>query len=326
MIDRLSSRRKLESRNLLKKILDSSFFWNKKMQGNLIRFIFLVWIISYQSCSFSASIWNEAANIGYWFYKEPIYKRSENKFQDDKVKDKSKCSNINTWSIHCGFVDPTKLGLRKEMAFSFEQKQYRELLKNFSMNSNDKNAVFEWQRFNDWAIAQAMAAAYVSEFNIAQHPELDSTIMHPFSQFGNLIIKNFNNAMRDDFFNMLSKSSLLVFFTRSNCNFCHYQSEIVKMLESKTHIPVWNASLDKNHLPNFNHYLVEPDTLRPAQYLHVSTVPVIFLYLAPQAGGGSQEHWIRLATGLTSADIIEDRILRFVQGYRQTLKPINHEN
>lgn len=275
------------------------------------------------TCSFSNSIWDKPASIGYWFYKEPISRKLDNAFQDNKIKNKSKCLSINTWSIDCGFVEPTNLGLNKAMAFSFEQKQYKELLRNLSMNSDDKNAVFEWQKFNHWAVSQAMTAAYVSEFNIAQHPELDSTITHPFSQFGNLIIRNFNNVMQEDFFNMLSRSSLLVFFTRSNCSFCHYQADIVRMLAAKTHIPVWDASLDRNHLPNFDHYLVAPDTLKPAQYLHVSTVPAVFLYLAPQAEGNSQEHWIRLATGLTSVDVIENRILRFVQDYRSALMKPN---
>ena len=285
----------------------------------IIRFFVSVLIIFSPALSFSDSIWDKSANIGYWFYKEPL---SHEMDRDKKYREnRSKCSNIKTWSIDCGFVDPMTLNLSRDEAFSFEQREYKALLRNFSMNSNDKSAVFQWQRFNDWAIDQAMVAAYTSEFNIAQHPELDSTIAHPFSQFGTLILKNFNNAMQEDFFKMLAKSSLLVFFTRSNCSFCHYQADILRMLASKTHIPVWDASLDRNHLPNFSHYLVAPDTLKPAQYLHVSTVPAIFLYLAPQATGGSQEHWIRLATGLTSAEVIENRILRFAQDYRKALKP-----
>ena len=276
--------------------------------------IFIILLIPV--CSFSSSIWDQPARIGYWFYKESIEHLGK---KTKELLTKSKCTNSKTWSINCGFVDPSAFGLSKAEAFIFEQKEYKELLHNFSMNSNDHRAVLQWQRFNDWAISQALAASYSSEFNIAQHPELDSTIAHPFSQFANLIIKNTDKAMQDDFFTMLAKSSLLVFFTRSNCNFCHYQVEIVHMLENKTHIPVWDASLDTGHLSNFTHYLVAPDTLKPAQYLHVSTVPTLFLYLAPQAGENSQEHWIRLATGLTTEDVIEHRILRFVQNYRHAL-------
>ena len=283
---------------------------------HIIKIIFVI-IVFYPVCLYSKSIWEKPAGIGYWFYKNTIiYNITNRKINNIQ---KSKCFNNSSWSVSCGFVDPTKLGLNKEQAFLFEQKEYKELLRNFSMYSNNYTAVLQWQKFNNWVLNQAMAASYSSEFNIAQNPELDSAISHPFSQFANLIIKNMENTKKQNFFNMLAKTSLLVFFTRSNCSFCHYQADIVHILEEETHIPVWNASLDTGHLPGFNRYLLLPDTLRPAQYLHVSTVPTLFLYLAPASKTGSQEHWIRLATGLTSADVIENRILRFVQDYRRAL-------
>ncbi len=277
--------------------------------------IISVIILTLPVCSFSKSIWFDSANIGYWFYKEPVLQNTNRV----NKKDTQNCLNSIKWTVDCGFIDPTKLRLNKEETFLFEQKEYKALLHNFSMGPNDHHAVLQWQKFNDWAIGQAMTAAYSSEFNIAQHPELDSTIAHPFSQFANLIMKNVDDVMREDFFNMLSKTSILVFFTRSNCNFCHHQADIIHILEEKTHIPVWNASLDTNYLPNFNRHLLAPTTLLPAKYLHISTVPTLFLYLAPQGGSNSQEHWIRLSTGLTSEDIIENRILQFSKNYRRGL-------
>jgi thiol-disulfide isomerase/thioredoxin len=163
-----------------------------------------------------------------------------------------------------------------------------------------------------------MTASYTWEYNLVQHPELDPRIRSPVSQFGNLMVINIEKDKEKDFFALLAKSSILVYFSRSDCIACEKEVPIIKALSQETQIPVWNASLDSAPLKGFDNVMVAPATLKPAALLSVEWVPALFLYLAPLSPGGS-EQWIRIGNGLTDLPTLKNRIINFVEAYRHAL-------
>lgn len=242
---------------------------------------------------------------GWWFYDV-----SNNDVNKSEYSNNDDCTNPLKWTISCGFIKPTN--------YEFEQKQYQELIRWYAMNANSVEAVYQFQRFNFWAVSQAMTASYVWQFNLAQHPELDTSIKVPISQFANAIVTNINQSSRNELFKLLSTNSILVFFTRSNCLYCHQQSPIILNLSMKTGIPVWNVSLDDNAMPNYARIIKAPQSTAPAKVLQVNIVPTLFLYLSPIDKKFSGQ-WIRVATGLVTSEVIEERIANFVQAFRNAI-------
>ncbi|MDA0910090.1 MAG: conjugal transfer protein TraF [Proteobacteria bacterium] len=247
---------------------------------------------------------------------------------------KERCDNPDQWSVDCGFIDP-------KGNFDFEQKQMHKLLQNQSMNPNDPNAVYQWQRFNMWMVNQATQAAYMSAYNRLQHPDINPAISLPTSQFGNLLMKGLNEAGEKAMFKKLAESSILIFFTRHGaentkyyCPVCKAMASIMLMVQHDTGITTYEASLDDKHFDVFKHfednskkvrvfdpktgqYLNESRSTIMAQLLHVKIVPTVFLFLKGDPKTGKGATMVRVSIGAESADTIETRILNFAHAIQK---------
>lgn len=138
---------------------------------------------------------NSLANLdrnpakGWYFYEKKVQPQElvfslfplqgQTKQTDNK---KNTCPDPLKWTVDCGFINPTTLGLSSEQAFKFEQKQYKSLLRNYSLYPNDVDAVYRFQKFNMWVLNQAMTASYTWQYNLAQHPDVDANVQVPVSQ------------------------------------------------------------------------------------------------------------------------------------------------
>lgn len=244
------------------------------------------------------AVWKRSPEIGFWFY-DSVVPHVKQVLID--------CQHPASWKVACGFIPPQKFMLSGEAAYQLEQKEYKTLLKDFVLNPNHLSSVLRWQRFNHWVIQRATEAAYSSQFMITQHPELSSNLSSPLSHFARLALRPIEAKKHQAFFNRLAQSSALVYFSKSSCPYCRRQRPIIEDLSQKTGMPLWEASLDKN--PTV--------TLIPARLLKVSRIPTLFLYLFPEEKRAGI--WIRLATGLTDEKTVEDRMIMFVQAYRDAL-------
>jgi thiol-disulfide isomerase/thioredoxin len=145
-------------------------------------------------------------------------------------------------------------------------------------------------------------------------------VKNPTSQFALLMVSNIQGDKEKEFFKLLSESSFLVYYTRTDCEYCHIQAPIIQRLAKETGLKVYNASLDQRHLEGFDDYMTDPETRKPAEILKVSTVPTLFLYLKPKLDDATQaQQWIRVATGLTTEDVIKERMIDFVRAYRHAI-------
>jgi hypothetical protein len=223
------------------------------------------------------------------------------------------CKKAGTWTKSCGFVDPGT-------DYDFQAKQRDALLVGMSMSQNDPKAVEEFQYYMRWVMGRASEVANLWQFNMIQNPELDPSAKQPISTVGLRMMTDVKKGQSKEIFKIIKEEGgMVVFFTKSDCEFCHAMAPSMSRISAAMQIPVRNASLDSKCLPSFlEGCLAGEDVQAPAQALQVTTVPTAFLYVKPNT-------WIRIATGITDDETMKSRIFSFYSAYRNALlKGVNN--
>lgn len=294
----------------------------------------MTYLLSNNNYSFAENNFNVnrvKAERGRYFYEIPkkpvtlILRRLPNQGtgSGSLTKKDNPCLNKEKWSVACGFIDPTLLGLTSDQAFEFEQKEYKGLMRQFALYPNDAEAVFKFQKFNMWVLNKAMTASYTWQYNLAQHPDIDANVQVPVSQFGIQMIKNIEKDSEKSFWHNLSKTAFFVLITRSDNPLCQSQGTLMHLLEQETGMTVWNFSIDENHLPGFDHvmhYQTLPKATQQAILHHIQLdwLPSVYLYLKPMQEN-KVGHWIRVTSGITTLDEIKERTINFVEAFRHAI-------
>ncbi|MFD3303862.1 conjugal transfer protein TraF [Alteromonas macleodii] len=223
----------------------------------------------------------------------------------NKPDESEKCTNKDNWSEDCGFVDPGT-------DFEFQAMQRDIFLKNLLMKSSDPKSVENMQRYQKWLITKAVQASKVWEFNLAQKPELSASAFSPVTSFGLTMA----TQLRDDtteavISEVRNEGGIYVWFTRTDCPYCHKQTVTMKRIERNYDINIRNASLDGSCMEGFEDDCVTaPLTLEGAKQLKVDIVPSMFVYLP------KDNTWIRLTNGVESISTITNRIKNFFLGVK----------
>ncbi|WP_018234209.1 conjugal transfer protein TraF [Thioalkalivibrio thiocyanodenitrificans] len=259
---------------------------------------------------------NERVERGWWFYEAPPETEEEEiwtipppsaaKPAEPDQGPEDPCLDKDTWTVSCGFVNPGN-------DFSFQERQRDELLNHMVMNPQDRKAVEAFQYYTKWMMDQATAVASMWTFNRVQNPELDPRVTYPVTNFGLRILHDIRESNSGDIFDFLSENGYLVYFSRTDCVYCHNMRPVLEMVAERTGLSIWNASLDEDCMPGFEQLcMVAPATLDPASVLEVSIVPSIFLYVEPDT-------WIRVGNGIVTYDVLESRIVNFFSAYRAAM-------
>lgn len=217
------------------------------------------------------------------------------------------CKKPETWKPDCGFVDPGT-------DFSFQAKQRDALLERMSVAQNDPKAVEAFQYYMRWAIERTVEATNLWWYNMVQNPELDPAVSQPISTVGLRLMTDVKSAKAREIFDLVaSEGGFLVYFSRSDCTFCHQMQDTLLRVSQSTGLKVLNASLDEKCMPGFAEGCKTfPATAVPAQALQVTTVPAVFLFVPKNT-------WIRVATGVVDADSVTTRISQFFTAWRTAL-------
>ncbi len=218
------------------------------------------------------------------------------------------CAHRGTWTAPCGFRDPGH-------SFAFQAKERDALMQSMVMNPEDPRAVLQFQKYNQWLANEAIQVANMWYFNEVQHPGLNPQSTNPISEFGLQLAENVKRNSEDEIFGYLSKHALLLDFTRQSCYYCHAMAPNAMALSKATKIPIYDASLSTSGcLPGFpgDHCVTAPFSIKPAEILHVKTVPTLFLFVKPDT-------WIRVGTGVVDQATLESRIVDFVSAYRTAI-------
>jgi len=255
---------------------------------------------------------------GWWFYDDPVKEEEEEYIyippkaepqtakQEEQQPEKDPCQDVETWTVDCGFVDPGK-------SFEFQAKQRDELLESMVMSPNDYKTVEAFQYYMKWMFDQAVELGNTWYYNRMQNPELDPQAAQPISSFGLKLASQVKENRSAGIYKAIAEDGgMLIFFTRSDCSYCHSMKDTILGVARDTGIEVWNASLDEQCLDGFENCMVAPETHMPASALQISVVPSLVLYVKPNT-------WIRLSNGVSDQQTIKSRMVNFFSAYRAAL-------
>ena len=223
-----------------------------------------------------------------------------------------KCSTMRTWTAKCGFVNPGD-------SFAFQAKERDALLRQMSMEPDNRAAVQAAQYYMRWVTDRAIEAANVWQYNLVQNPSLDPTVRMPFSQLGLQLMTGVKTARAKSIYAVLKREkAFLVYFSRYNCDFCQAMDRILLYMREDHGISIWNTPIDGKCMPNFkNHCYTGRKAVIAAELLHVRVVPTVFLYVP--GGTPAQDLWMRVSTGFTDEQALSGRIVSFFTAYRRAL-------
>jgi glutaredoxin len=259
-----------------------------------------------------------------WFYFEDGKKKVEPEAETPtappattppmaKKPPEDRCKNPAKWTSDCGFVEPG-------MNFDFQAKQRDALLVNMTMSQNDPKAVEQFQYYMRWVMGRASEVANLWAFNMVQNPDLDPQTKQPISTFGIRMMTDVQKGRADEIYKVLKEEGgTLVYFSKSDCHFCHAMSNSIRRISTEMEIPVRNASLDDKCMPGFEvGCMAGSAVIEPAKALNVTTVPTVFLYVKPNT-------WIRISTGVSDDTTMKERVFSFFSAYRTAmLKGVNN--
>lgn len=253
-----------------------------------------------------------------WFFFEDPPKKVEPEFEPAPPKPtlpselppppkEEKCTKKETWTPECGFVNPGD-------DFEFQSKQRDTLMQRMSMSQNDPKAVEDFQYYMRWVLERTAETTNLWWYNMVQNPDLDPSVSSPVSTFGLRLMTEVQQGKDKEIFDLVkSEGGFFVYFSRTDCVFCHQMGDVLRLLSSRTGLQVRNASLDEKCMPGFaDGCMVAPTTHVPAQMLQVSTVPTVFLYIKPNT-------WLRISTGVVDLESILTRTVQFFSAYRSAL-------
>lgn len=253
-----------------------------------------------------------------WFFFEDPPKQEEEEKQAPMPKPElpnklppppkeERCKKKETWSTDCGFVNPGT-------DFEFQSKQRDELMQRMTVSKNDPKAVEAFQYYMRWVLERTSDVTNNWWYNMVQNPELDPTVSAPVSTLGLRLMTDVQRNQADEIFKLIkSEGGFLVYFSRTDCAFCHQMATPLGILKRTTGLEIRNASLDGTCMPGYEQgCMTAPATLAPAQALQVSTVPALFLYVPKNT-------WLRIATGVVDAESMKNRTVQFFAAYRNAL-------
>lgn len=253
---------------------------------------------------------------GWFFFEDPPKPVEEEPAPPPKAEFPSKlppppkekkCVDKASWSPECGFVDPGT-------DFEFQAKQRDALMERMSVQRNDPKAVEAFQYYMRWVLERTAETTNLWWYNMVQNPDLDPNVRAPVSAFGLRLMTDVQRGHEKEIFDLVkAEGGFFVYFSRSDCVFCHQMKDVLSALSRRTGLVVRNASLDTTCMPGFEEGCMKaPETEAPARSLQVSTVPTVFLYVQPNT-------WIRVATGVVDAESMVTRTAQFFSAYRSAL-------
>lgn len=262
---------------------------------------------------------NKSTERGWFFFEDPPKKEEELKEEKPKVpppkeanglppppKEES-CTKKESWAPNCGFVDPGE-------DFEFQEKQRDEILKHMAMSKNNPKAVEAFQYYMRWVMDRASEIGNFWMYNAVQNPDLDPSVKAPVSTFGLKLVSDVSDVNDKKVFNILKEDgAFFLFFSKSDCAFCHHMKNPLDSLSSMTGLEIKNVSLDSKCLEFIKgECMVSPNGDKAAQALNIRIVPTLFLYIRPNT-------WIRIGTGVVDATTMKNRAVQFFSAYKKAL-------
>ena len=182
------------------------------------------------------------------------------------------------------------------------QKELARLKGEAVVNPSEQN-VLNFLRAQNYVMDKASLFADVSRRVVWANPEVNYAARSPVANFSRDMQKNRVDLKREQNLKALSETHGILFFARSDCDFCHDQAPVLKAFSAKTGVPILTISLDGRPIPMFPD--AKPDngiSMLASGGNGIATVPAIFLI------DRKTQQTIPLATGVVAGEELAERI------------------
>ena len=190
-----------------------------------------------------------------------------------------------------------------EMTTLEEVKKELEHIKGVAViNPTEKN-VHEFLKAQNYVMNKASMFADVSRRVVWSKPDVNYSARSPTANFASMKVRERRDKERDGTMAELAQTHGILFFARSDCDFCHDQAPVLKALSSKTGMPILTVSLDGKPIHMFPDAKADNGISMMASGGNgIQTVPAMFLI------DRRTQQMIPLGTGVIAAEDITERI------------------
>lgn len=170
------------------------------------------------------------------------------------------------------------------------------------MEPSEKN-IYTYLQANQYVMDKSSYFTDVWRRVVWQNPEIDYNARSPTANFAQVAMKERKNLESDALMDQLARTHGVVFFFRSDCDYCHLQAPVLQSLKQNFKIEVLPITLDGRPMREF------PDA-RPDNGIAsvvsrgrgIETVPALYLV------SRDQKEIVPLGAGVLAMDEIVERI------------------
>ena len=190
-----------------------------------------------------------------------------------------------------------------EMTTLEEIRKELERIKGDAVINPSEEKVLAFLRAQNWVMDKASLFADISRRAVWRNPDVNYAARSPVANFAVQNARQRQTQERKDTIKALASTHGILYFARSDCNFCKDQSPVLKAFSTATGMPVLTISMDGGPISMF------PDakkdngiSLLASQGNGIQTVPAVFLV------NRATREMTPLGTGVIAADDIAERI------------------
>ena len=190
-----------------------------------------------------------------------------------------------------------------EMTTLEEIKKELDRLKGVAVVNPTEANVLEFLRAQNWVMDKSSLFADVSRRVVWSNPEVNYAARSPVANFSRANEKNRVDKRRDEVIKNLAETHGILFFARSDCDFCHDQAPVLKGLQESTGLRILTVTLDGKPIPMFPD--AKPDNgiaMMVSEGRGIQMVPAMFLL------DRKTQQVIPLGTGVVARDDLLERI------------------
>lgn len=191
----------------------------------------------------------------------------------------------------------------KEMTSMEEIQKELKRLQDLAILTPTQSNVLAFLEAQQWLMEKSSVFADTTRRVVWQNPQVDYNNRSPVANFALTAKRDMRRQEQQVTLAELSRDYGLMFFFRSDCNFCHQQAPVLKMLEARYGLPVMAVSLDGGGIQQF------PDAKRDngvsmmiSGGQGIQHVPALYLVQRESKAA------ILIGTGVLAQDEIVERI------------------
>lgn len=176
-------------------------------------------------------------------------------------------------------------------------------LRDVAIMTPTENNVLAYLRAKKFVLDKSSMFADVHRRVVWKSPEVDYNVVSPQANFAQSDMRIQYNRDSASLMNRLAKTHGLLFFYRSDCNFCHIQAPVLRMLQDRYNVEVLAISGDGGPIAQFPNARPDNGIGRfVTNGVGIETYPSVFLV------SKDQKQVVPLGAGVMAMDEIVDRI------------------